>query len=78
MLSFNEDSVPAVVAFSEISQAQPTYDAVETSSARFQAHLGTFLSYLMFWQDALEHCTSNDVKQTLLDHFQLLFLQQLL
>ena len=78
MLSFSKDTVPAIVAFSEISQPQPTYDAVKTSSTKFQAHLGTFLSYLMFWQDALEHCTSNDVKQTLLDHFQLLFLQQLL
>ena len=32
----------------------------------------------MFWQDILEHCTSTEVKQTLLDHFKYLFLQQLL
>lgn len=78
MLSFAKDSVPAVVAFSEVSQSPAMYDAVEISSAEFQAHLRAFLSYLMFWQDVLEHCTSNDVKQTLLDHFRLLFLQQLL
>lgn len=78
VLSFSKDLVPAVVAFSEITRPQPIDDAVETSSAKFQTHLGIFLSFLMFWQDALEHCTSKDVKQTLLDHFQLLFLQQLL
>jgi hypothetical protein len=38
----------------------------------------TFLSYLAFWQDVLDHCRSPEVKQTLLDHFQILFLQQLL
>lgn len=78
MLSFNKDSIPAIVAFSEVSQPLPMSDAVEISSTEFQAHLRAFLSYLMFWQDVLEHCTSNDVKQTLLDHFRLLFLQQLL
>lgn len=78
VLSFTKESVPAVVAFSEVPQPSPAYDAVEISSTEFQAHLRAFLSYLMFWQDVLEHCTSNDVKQTLLDHFRLLFLQQLL
>lgn len=78
VLSFAKDSVPAVVAFSEVSHSPPAYDAVETSSPEFQAHLATFLSYFVFWQDVLEHCTSEDVKQGLLDHFQILFLQQLL
>jgi len=40
--------------------------------------MATFLSYLAFWQDILDHCRSAEVKQTLLDHFQVLFLQQLL
>jgi hypothetical protein len=44
----------------------------------FQNHLVTFLSYLTFWQDVLEHCRSTDVRHTLIDHFQILFLQQLL
>lgn len=78
VLSFAKDFVPPVVAFSEVPHSPPAYDAVETSSPEFQAHLGTFLSYFMFWQDVLEHCTSDDVKQGLLDHFQILFLQQLL
>jgi Retinoic acid induced 16-like protein len=38
----------------------------------------TFLSHLKFWQDVLEHCKSQDVNETLLDHFQVLFLEQLL
>lgn len=78
VLSFAKNFVPAIVAFSEVPHSPPAYDAVETSSPEFQAHLGTFLSYFMFWQDVLEHCTSDDVKQGLLDHFQILFLQQLL
>lgn len=78
VISFAKDFVPAVVAFSEVSHSTSAYDAVETSSPEFQAHLGTFLSYFMFWQDVLDHCTSDDVKQGLLDHFQILFLQQLL
>jgi hypothetical protein len=40
--------------------------------------MDAFLAYLMFWQDTFEHCKSIEVKDTLLDHFQVLFLQQLL
>ena len=47
-------------------------------SENFQRHMETFLSYLRFWQDVLVHCTSADVRLTLIDHFQILFLQQLL
>jgi hypothetical protein len=47
-------------------------------SPHLQGHLETFLSYLTFWQDVLEHCRSLNVRQTLLDHLQVLFLQQLL
>lgn len=38
----------------------------------------SFLSYLLFWQDTIDHCPSAEVNDTLLDHFQVLFLQQLL
>lgn len=37
-----------------------------------------FFSYLAFWQDTLNHCKSVEVRDTLLDHFQVLFVQQLL
>lgn len=40
--------------------------------------VNAFLSYLAFWQDTLNHCSSAEVADTLLDHFQVLFVQQLL
>ncbi|KAI5306249.1 hypothetical protein KEM55_008669, partial [Ascosphaera atra] len=40
--------------------------------------MDAFLCYLLFWQDTIEHCKSAEVNKTLLDHFQVLFLQQLL
>ena len=78
VLSFARDLVPAVVSFSEAARPLVPRDAEETHSPDFQSHLTTFLSYLVFWQDVLEHCSSHDVKESLLDHFKLLFLQQLL
>lgn len=36
------------------------------------------MSYLLFWQDTIDHCKSDEVNDTLLDHFQVLFLEQLL
>ena len=66
------------MTFSDRLRAETPPDAEDTTSPEYQSHLATFLSSLVFWQDLLEHCTSDDVKQTLLDHFQYLFLQQLL
>ena len=40
--------------------------------------VNAFLSYLAFWQDTLNHCSSLEVADTLLDHYQVLFVQQLL
>jgi hypothetical protein len=57
---------------------QPNAQAESFFGEDFQNHLVTFLSYLTFWQDVLEHCRSTDVRHTLIDHFQILFLQQLL
>lgn len=36
------------------------------------------LAYLQFWQDALSRCQSMEVRDTLLDSFQVLFVEQLL
>lgn len=36
------------------------------------------MAYLLFWQDTIDHCKSPEVVATLLDHFQVLFLEQLL
>jgi hypothetical protein len=70
--------LPVILQLSDYSALQAPPEAESLYSDYLQAHLETFLSYLTFWQDVLEHCSSVDVKQTLLDHFQILFLQQLL
>jgi hypothetical protein len=71
-------SLPAVLAMSDYTTTHTRPTAESAFSASHKAHMSTFLSYLAFWQDVLDHCRSADVKQTLLDHFQILFLQQLL
>ena len=71
-------TLPAVLAMSDYSTTHPRATAESAFSERHQSHMATFLSYLAFWQDVLDHCRSGEVKQTLLDHFQILFLQQLL
>ncbi|KAL4785384.1 Retinoic acid induced 16-like protein-domain-containing protein [Aspergillus varians] len=40
--------------------------------------MDSFMAYLLFWQDTIDHCKSAEVVATLLDHFQVLFLEQLL
>ncbi len=67
-----------ILALSDYSVTQPDVNVESSFSAAFQVHMNTFLSYLTFWQDVLEHCKSVDVTQTLIDHFQVLFLQQIL
>jgi hypothetical protein len=71
-------TLPAVLAMSDYTTTHTRATAESAFSERHKAHMATFLSYLAFWQDILDHSRSSDVKQTLLDHFQILFLQQLL
>lgn len=71
-------TLPAVLAMSDYSTTHTRATAESAFSERHKSHMATFLHYLHFWQDVLDHCKSADVKQTLLDHFQILFLQQLL
>ncbi|MCJ1439319.1 hypothetical protein MMC27_008711 [Xylographa pallens] len=77
-LSYFQDEVPTVLSLADRVESESVAGAAETTSPEYQTHLATFLASLLFWQDLLEHCTSIDVKHTLLDHFQFLFLQQLL
>lgn len=70
--------LPPVLAMSDYQHPTSTYEIVSSCAPDFQLHLETFLSHLLFWQDVLEHCKSVEVKQTLLEHFQVIFLQQLL
>lgn len=78
VVDYPEDELPAVLAMSDYEPPVTTVEIVSSSSLDFQSHMSTFLSYLVFWQDVLEHCKSIEVKSTLLEHFQILFLQQLL
>lgn len=73
-----EGELPPVLSLSDYEHPITTSEIVSSSSLDFQMHMETFLSHLIFWQDVLNHCKSVEVKQTLLEHFQIIFLQQLL
>ncbi|KAK4467152.1 Retinoic acid induced 16-like protein-domain-containing protein [Cladorrhinum samala] len=72
------NDLPPILAFSDYEHPKSNYEIVSSCSTEFQSHLDTFLSHLLFWQDVLNHCKSVEVKSTLLEHFQVIFLQQLL
>lgn len=71
-------NLPPVLAFSDYQHPTSTFEIVSSCSPDFQQQLDTFLSHLLFWQDVLNHCRSVEVKSTLLEHFRVIFLQQLL
>jgi hypothetical protein len=70
-----DEKFPLILA---LSDCIPPSSPVAFTPSEFQHDLDAFLSYLKFWQDTLDHCASTEVTETLLDHFQVLFLQQLL
>ncbi|KAM7203039.1 Retinoic acid induced 16-like domain containing protein [Rhypophila sp. PSN 637] len=72
------NDLPPILAFSDYEHPKANYEIISSTSFEFQSHLDTFLSHLLFWQDVLNHCKSVEVKSTLLEHFQVIFLQQLL
>lgn len=72
------DLLPPILALSDYQHPVTTFEIVSSASTDFQGHMDTFLSHLLFWQDVLNHCKSVEVKSTLLEHFQIIFLQQLL
>lgn len=72
------DALPPVLALSDYRHPLTTHEIVSSVDEDYQSHMETFLSHLVFWQDVLNHCKSVEVKQTLLEHFQVIFLQQLL
>lgn len=72
------NELPPILAFSDYQHPKSNFEVVSSCSPEFQSHLDTFLSHLLFWQDVLNHCRSLEVKSTLLEHFQVIFLQQLL
>lgn len=78
VIDYPPQELPPILALSDYQPPVPTHEIVPSTSPEFQAHLETFLSHLVFWQDVLNHCKSIEVKSTLLEHFQIIFLQQLL
>ncbi|TVY80452.1 UPF0518 protein [Lachnellula suecica] len=78
VIDFPTGELPPILAFSDYEHPITTAEIVSSASLDFQGHMETFLSHLVFWQDVLNHCNSVEVKQTLLEHFQVIFLQQLL
>ncbi|TQW07268.1 retinoic acid induced 16-like protein [Cordyceps javanica] len=70
--------LPPILALSDYEHPTSNYEIVSSCAPEFRSHLETFLSHLLFWQDVLNHCRSVEVKSTLLEHFQVIFLQQLL
>ncbi|KAI1445128.1 Retinoic acid induced 16-like protein-domain-containing protein [Annulohypoxylon stygium] len=72
------ENLPPILALSDYQHPTSTFEIVSSCSPDFQLHLETFLSHMLFWQDVLNHCRSVEVKSTLLEHFQVIFLQQLL
>ncbi|KAI4126226.1 MAG: hypothetical protein LQ338_003850 [Usnochroma carphineum] len=77
-LSYPRDSMPSILAFSDLIDSAHRVNAEPIFSTALQANLATFISFLIFWQDVLERCPSTDIKATLLDHFDFLFLRPLL
>jgi hypothetical protein len=78
VIDFPSGELPPVLALSDYEHPIATTEIVSSTSPDFQGHMETFLSHLSFWQDVLEHCHTVEIKQTLLEHFQVIFLQQLL
>ncbi|KAL8679177.1 MAG: hypothetical protein Q9186_004521 [Xanthomendoza sp. 1 TL-2023] len=73
VLWYPSGSEPAVLAFSNVTNPDHPGDAEPIFSTTLQANLATFLSYLAFWQDVLERCSSADIRATFLDHFDFLY-----
>ncbi|KAJ5668672.1 hypothetical protein N7462_009742 [Penicillium macrosclerotiorum] len=67
-----DGNVPRIIALSDHA-SEDTALLPELGEA-----MDAFMSYLLFWQDTIDHCKSTEVNDTLLDHFQVLFLEQLL
>ncbi|CAK7265571.1 hypothetical protein SEPCBS57363_001651 [Sporothrix epigloea] len=78
VIDHQPNDLPPILALSDYEHPRPAFEVVSSCSSDFQVQLDTFLSHLLFWQDVLNHCRSVEVKSTLLEHFQVIFLQQLL
>lgn len=78
VIDHRPDELPPILALSDYEHPVTSSEIVSSVDEGFGMNMETFLAHLVFWQDVLNHCKSLDVKQTLLEHFQVIFLQQLL
>ncbi|PYI21870.1 hypothetical protein BO99DRAFT_400518 [Aspergillus violaceofuscus CBS 115571] len=67
-----DENIPHIVALSDHANQETALPPLLGPS------MDSFMSYLLFWQDTIDHCKSAEVNGSLLDHFQVLFLEQLL
>lgn len=70
--------LPPVLAMSDYDTRQTKATVESAFNDAHIAHISTFVSYIFFWTDILDHVKRSDVKQALLDNFEILFIQQLL
>lgn len=73
-----KEDTPLILALSDSAEHHISSEADSFFSEDLQSRLDTFMSYIVFWQDVLEHCYSSEIKETLLECFQVEFLQQIL
>ena len=76
-LSQDNEQVPTIFALSG-GRHPAAVQAIRLIASKNDKDLSSFLVFLAFWQDILEYCSSTDVQQTLLDHFEHIFMQQVL
>lgn len=72
--SISKKALP-ILSFSDTSESRDDQDEFYEDAGM---DMRAFLSYLAFWQDTLSHCKSVEVRDTLLDSYQILFVEQLL
>ncbi|KAL4791536.1 Retinoic acid induced 16-like protein-domain-containing protein [Aspergillus venezuelensis] len=70
--SDEESDVPHIISHSDHAQEHTALPPA------LGVTMDSFMAYLLFWQDTIDHCKSAEVVASLLDHFQVLFLEQLL
>jgi hypothetical protein len=73
-LQDTEKSLPIIALSDPLHTGGDVHETPQT----FTHDMKGFFTYLAFWQDTINRCKSQDVEDTLLDHFQVLFVQQLL
>ena len=71
---------PAIVTLSNDFNLthRPKIDQDKSKKNEYKVQLEVFISNLLFWQDMLGYCKSDQLSQDLLSHFNVLFVRQML